>query len=155
MQRKVTGFTLIELMITIAIASIFALIAIPSMSQMAKSNAVSSYTNSIFNSILLAKSEASKRSDTITLETTDWSLGWQMKQGATILRNFDALPAIYTLSTSQNISSIGFRADGTSTYNGTFNFNLRINANCQSGLAKNISISPIGVVKITEADCDA
>lgn len=149
------GFTLVELMITIAIAAIFALIAVPSMSMMVKTNALSSYANTIFTSILLAKSEAAKRSETVTLVAASWGDGWQMKQGNTVLRVFDKIPDAYTINTTQNSLSIGFRADGSSTYTGTFNFKLKVKSDCVSGLAKNISITPIGFVSITEADCES
>lgn len=52
------GFTLIELMVTIAIVAIMAAIAFPSFSETLRRNYVSTTTNELLGSIALARSEA-------------------------------------------------------------------------------------------------
>ena len=61
------GFTLIELMITVAIAGILIGTAVPSMRDMMISNRVSGYTNEFLSSLYLTRSEAVKRGTRVTM----------------------------------------------------------------------------------------
>lgn len=85
-KTKNTGFTLIEMIVTVAIVGIFASIAVPGFSGLLQSNRVTAGTNLLVSAFNLAKSEALKRNNTITLcastnQTSctgggDYSLGW-------------------------------------------------------------------------------
>jgi type IV fimbrial biogenesis protein FimT len=68
--RKTTrapGFTLVELMITIAVASIMLGIAVPSFRTMMISNRLTTQANDIVSAINLARSEAIKRNRSVSL----------------------------------------------------------------------------------------
>lgn len=84
---KNSGFTLIEMIVTVAIVAIFASIALPSFSQLIKNNRISTTTNEFISALVLARSEALKRSRDVTVCTstdlencsasqTDFSKGW-------------------------------------------------------------------------------
>ena len=84
-NHKNKGVTLIELLITIAIVGIFASIALPSFSKLIENNRISTATNELVANMMLARSEALKRGDTVTMcpstdqdtcNATDPSLGW-------------------------------------------------------------------------------
>lgn len=69
------GFTLIELMVTIAIAAILLGIGAPSFSEFIKNQAVRTASSDITTMLIFARSEANKRNTNITV--TPASGGWQ------------------------------------------------------------------------------
>ncbi len=86
-SRRVAGFTLIEMIVTVTIAAILASIAIPSFTKMIERNRISTGTNEFLSALILARSEAVKRSTTVvvcasTNQTscavgeTNFSKGW-------------------------------------------------------------------------------
>lgn len=80
------GFTLIELMVTVAIIAVLAMVAAPSFNDAILSNKLASFSNSFVASTQLARSEAIKRNATVrvcrsangTSCATDgtWQQGW-------------------------------------------------------------------------------
>jgi len=87
LKRRSYGFTLVEALITISIASILASIAIPSFTKMIESNRISSASNDFLSALMYARSEAAKRSISVTICTSnngtscnasldDYAAGW-------------------------------------------------------------------------------
>jgi len=84
--KKNAGFTLIELIVTVSVAAILMSIAVPSYKNMIESNRLSTGTNELVSALILARSEALKRSQNITVCTsansttcsggTDFAQGW-------------------------------------------------------------------------------
>ncbi|QOY63525.1 GspH/FimT family pseudopilin [Lysobacter sp. H21R4] len=80
------GFTLVELMVAIAIVAILAAIAFPSFQPTIRSNRLATATNQLTSSFSLARSEAIKNTrgggvcssanGTSCSGATDWSQGW-------------------------------------------------------------------------------
>jgi len=66
-MKKYTGFTLIELMVVIAIVALMAALAAPSFKQMIQSNTVSSAVNSFMADMRFARSEAIRRGGSVVL----------------------------------------------------------------------------------------
>lgn len=78
-HTKLVGFTLIELMVTVALAAILAFIAVPSLSVFKRNAELTSTTNALVGAISVARSEALKRgySAYVTPSNgTTWSGGW-------------------------------------------------------------------------------
>ncbi|MEE4379215.1 MAG: GspH/FimT family pseudopilin, partial [Candidatus Competibacteraceae bacterium] len=84
---KQNGFTLLELMVTMAIAAIVLTVAVPSFQGIILNNRIASHTNDFASSLNLARSEAVKRarrtvlcksSDGATCDTSSagWEQGW-------------------------------------------------------------------------------
>lgn len=65
--KRIAGFTMVELLITIAIASILMAIAVPSFNQMVVSSRLTTQANEFVSAVSFARSEAIKRNATISL----------------------------------------------------------------------------------------
>ena len=119
MLRK--GFTLIELMVTIAIAAILLALAAPAFQGLLVSNRITAQTNDLVSDLAFARSEAIKRGVTISVcfannattcgAGTAWTGGWLIfvdtgtagdSTGDTILRFHEALRGNNTLNSSVN-----------------------------------------------------
>lgn len=83
-QRRVSGFSVIELMITIAIVAILVAVALPSFQESLRGNRVSTASNELITSISLARSEALRNPRGAVICTSengstcggDWDDGW-------------------------------------------------------------------------------
>jgi type IV fimbrial biogenesis protein FimT len=83
-KTQAEGFTLIELVVTIAVMAIMAAIAFPSFSDTLRSNYVSTASNEILGSLALARSEAIRSNANGAICTSingtscggDWNSGW-------------------------------------------------------------------------------
>lgn len=87
LKRRSSGFTLIEALVTISIASILASIAIPSFTKMIESNRISAASNDFLSGLMYARSEAAKRSISVSIcassngsscngHLDDYAAGW-------------------------------------------------------------------------------
>ncbi|WP_431067754.1 GspH/FimT family pseudopilin [Methylotuvimicrobium sp.] len=136
---KHTGFTLIELMMTIAIGAIILTLGIPSFMETIRSNRLTTIANEFVTSLNLARSEAIKRGQPIVVRKTgaNWENGWHVfvdidrstiaktntfDSGTDIeLRVYQALPANYILRGNNNFTNfIRFDPSGTSNNIGSF-----------------------------------
>jgi type IV fimbrial biogenesis protein FimT len=133
--RYSSGYTLMELMVTITIAGILLSIAIPNFTSVISSNRLTTYANELVTALNLARSEAIKRGQPVTIRhngstSGDWSSGWtvftdwdgdgtlDVANADTLLRTYAALPTSFTLRGTY-INYITYQALGTSA-NGSF-----------------------------------
>ena len=123
------GFTLVELMVTLAVVAILLTVGVPSMTEFVKNNRLTATTNGFVSSLTLARSEAVKQgrnatlcvsSDQATCTGANWAQGWlvwvdldsdgTLDAGET-LRVAEALPQAVTFAGTQN--SFQFTATGS------------------------------------------
>lgn len=74
------GFTIIELLVTIAIAGILVAVAMPSFTSSIKSNRLTAINNDLVSALNLARSEAVKRNQQVVVrrDAAGWDDGWQV-----------------------------------------------------------------------------
>lgn len=72
------GFTMIELLITIAIVGIVTAMGVPSFNQTITNNRLTTHTNDLVTAINIARSEAIKRGARVAVNRTgaQWETGW-------------------------------------------------------------------------------
>lgn len=138
--RRIQGFTVIELMITLVVIAIILSFAIPGFTSMISSNAIASQTNHFSSAISLARSEAIKRNVSVMVckrsgnacsTSSQWESGWIIFADADAddaldsgeeIRLIEALKSNYTLRPSiSNLNWLSFQSDGrVETNTGTF-----------------------------------
>lgn len=125
-MRKLTGFTLTELLITVTIAAILAAVAAPSFARFIRDTRLATSANSIVSILNLGRSEAAKRGTNVRIQsnsgTTAWEGGWTVyvdtngnatPDAGEITRIADALDGTLTLTGS--VAVVQFRPMGTTT----------------------------------------
>ena len=83
LRRASRAFTLVELVITIAIAAILVAIALPNFREFTIRMTVTENTNALVGALNVARSEAVKRGRPVALiaNNGDWSAGWKIVAG--------------------------------------------------------------------------
>jgi type IV fimbrial biogenesis protein FimT len=87
-RARQTGITLPEILITLLLASVVALFAMPSYKQMVGGNRARSASYALVGSLALARSEAVKRNTSVdvTPAAGGWAAGWAVRSGVQVLQ---------------------------------------------------------------------
>jgi type IV fimbrial biogenesis protein FimT len=162
--------TLIELMVTIAIAAVLGGLAAPSFKGLMASNQLKSHASSLLSSLLLARSEAIKRNGRVILcKSADglacttaggWQHGWVifadadndavLDAGETVIQRVAALSGNFSLTGNTNVANrVTYISNGSANSQvGTFTL---CEVGSSSGKAREIVINITGRPKIVEA----
>lgn len=156
-MRRSQGFTLIELMVTIAVLGVIVGIAAPSFSRMLQDNRMITVASELQGSLQLARAEAIKRRTDVVLcksnsgatdctTGTDWQGGWLMRSSDGVLKVWDAVQGA-TLTGPTN--GITFRGNGlTSTAQSTW---TAAYSSCTQN--RSVTVSTTGRATLTKGNC--
>lgn len=140
MRRRgsTAGFTLIELMVVVALAAIMMTLAVPSFQNMIANNRITSHTNELVMAINMARSEAVKRNVRVILcrsadpaastpscggSANDWTTGWLLFASGDANKTYQE--GVDTLIRVGEAARTGIQI----RTNGTSDNNLEINSN--------------------------
>lgn len=166
MQRREQGFTLIELMITIAVLAIIATMAAPSFGNLVSKQKLNGSVRELVLAINQAKSQAALMKTTVALclNKTNTDADFDKDEcGTALLPNYTSLgddqkkeaketrmisvqidPSVVVESTSA--AMVLFTDVGSASSSETFSF-------CKSGMQKTVSVTRLGIMSQTSGTC--
>lgn len=101
-RRGQSGFTLVELMVVVAVSAILLALAAPSFREYLAGQRLVNASFDLTSSMLLARSEAIKRNANVTLAPLSaglgWASGWTVKAGSVTVQEAQAIPGVSVLN---------------------------------------------------------
>lgn len=152
-RLKNGGFTLIELMIGIAVAGVLLALAVPSFQNLMANNALRSSTADFITAVNTARAQAVNLRVNVTLEETgsSWSDGWRIKYGpGTVETDQTFTPSgSVTVTQSSGSGALIFTPSGMMSAGATFE--ICDDRTDESG--RQIKIGLFGTVENTAITC--
>lgn len=125
-RRAVGGFTLVELLVTIAVAAILLSLAMPSFSDATLSGKLAASANDLVAGVTLGRSEAIKRNAVASMCVSSngtscgsggWEQGWIVIAGGNVIQKHAAAPTGFKASSS--VTKIDFQPSGVGSTQAT------------------------------------
>ncbi|MEJ2427259.1 MAG: GspH/FimT family pseudopilin [Candidatus Thiodiazotropha sp.] len=95
-MKRTKGFTVVELMISLAILGVLVAIVVPGFRDLAERNAVTNASNELLNGLLFARSEAIRTEIDTTF--TPLANGWQVTSGVDTIKDQNATHTSITIT---------------------------------------------------------
>jgi len=150
--RLNAGFTLVELVVAIAVIGILASIAIPSFSGMIANNKAKGIATDLYFDLAKARSEAVKRNMDVTMSPSDdgWKKGWNIyptNQSDNILENHSVSGANVSVS---GPGSVKYNSSGR--IGGSVSFDIEATVGSASANAC-VTVSLSGLPNVKNSAC--
>jgi type II secretion system protein H len=148
--KYIKGFTLLELMITLAIVGIVAAIAVPSMTSLVNNSKAERITGLFKQDLQFARSYAISRGEVVRMTAIDG--GWQIVAETTgdTLKTRDILDDTITLTSTNGLNSVAFTATGQIESTDTITIRT---SGCTGNEDKSFSLLRSGQIAETELAC--
>ncbi|WP_210545692.1 GspH/FimT family pseudopilin [Rhodoferax sp. PAMC 29310] len=117
-RSHIKGFTLIELMVTLALAAILMMVAVPSFTAYQRNSELTSFANTLLASVNAARGEAMKRgmnAMVVPAVGTDWDGGWVVFVDVNRNQAYDAAQDIAIFSGDAKPSYFTISGNGTTS----------------------------------------
>lgn len=166
------GFSLIELMIVVAIIGVTLAIGVPSFNSLTLNSRLNTQANTVLSSMLLARSEAIKRGYNVRVTPvsacstpcTEWGEGWQVvldrdgddsvDSDDEVVRYFETLKKSTLAPEASSVTEISFLASGFTKDASEMELELKDEV-CTTGRERMrvISVAPAGFVQSERKAC--
>lgn len=166
MWHREAGFTLIELMVAVTVLVLAVTVAIPNFQSLVESNRVTTKTNTLLSSFKVARGEAVKLGQPVTLTAVDgdFTKGWCIYEGASgstcdnaadVVRRFEGSST--GIAIAPDATSIEFDEQGRLTQPGS---NFEITVESASGEDENkrrtyVCVHVSGRASTSSKECDS
>lgn len=169
-MNKVHGFTLIELMVAVAVMGVLAAVTLPTIGSMLSNNRSVAMTNELVTALWVARSESLRRGRPVTVCSTtngtgcalatDWATGWiavvdnQTNPAgnptvAEVLRRWNAPGGDPTIT---GPTFVRYQPSGRIAATAQVQFTLAVDG-CTGLNARSVQVTTVGRPSVTRVDC--
>ncbi|MCP1726270.1 type IV fimbrial biogenesis protein FimT [Natronospira proteinivora] len=161
------GLTLLELMITLAVAGVLFALAAPNFRTMVQNNRITTQVNEFVTATTYARSEAIRRGGSVTLcrsidqatcaeDGDDWADGWAVMEGTPgdygeVLRVWDALTGDPDMVEQAGENVVVFEGNGAVDRSLDIRHNIPA---CSGDQARRIRLDRTGRTNVTRQECN-
>lgn len=172
-MKNQQGFTLVELLITILVASILLATAVPAFNDFIQNNRITATSNELVTALAVARSEAIRRRGPVSLcssanqatcaNSANWGTGWIVFSDRNtvgtvdgtdrVLRVWGATPTGFTVTANNGAQFVAFDRLGAATPGEIFDL---ANPDCRTGQAnreRRITLITSGSVGAVRRNC--
>lgn len=154
------GFSLLELMITLTVAGILAVIAVPTMQTITTNRHADKLASELQLDIMYARNQALSIGKEVTIKPVagSWDNGWIIEQDSDVIRQKGsaatpmAKEAGEITSSFTNASPLTFDEKGRSKNAANSNFTINV-ANCTGNRKRTLTLNTIGQLQTTSNPC--
>lgn len=161
MPRKAAGFTIIELLVVVAMVAILATVAAPAFSTMIKTSKIKGAASNLQMSMLKARGEAVKRNASVRVQRAgaNWTAGWSVVvvSDGTVLEALAALDGA-SVTSATNPPNVTYLGSGRVQNNLTPTFTVNANpaftsATVKNDRCRNVVVGTSGIPSVRPVDC--
>ena len=161
--ERIGGFTLFELMVTLAVAALILSLGVPGFRNFIQNNRATTHTNDLVTALNLGRSEATRRGASVLLcsssdgatcsGSNDWSSGWIVRRPAgAVVRTWPERSGGDGVLTA-NVSQIQFQARGSLAGGTVPLLQIRL-PNCSGDQGRDVSVNMAGRIAVTRVTCE-
>jgi type IV fimbrial biogenesis protein FimT len=154
------GFTLLELMVAIAVLAILATVGVPSFNELIQNNRVTTQTNELVSALNFARTDAIKRGRNVEVTVTQAAPGWRAEVSVPAIVAAPSFPGDGVLRVvDRQGSRVAVDADVTIIFgptgvpNASRAFGMEPGGSCTGQKRREIVVGASGQITTTRASC--
>ena len=155
--RGLLGFSLVELMVTVAIVAVGLAVAAPSFSQIVSNYRLKSAAESVLNGLNLARAEAVRRNAQVSFALTGTRSGWTVSDsGGTVIQSrADSETGGLSAASSNAATSVSFLPTGLVNSTGTWLTQITVSSTTAGTDARRINVLGGGLIRMCDPAASA